>query len=132
MTTTSLLNDALEGLALDKEEYISLMEKLIGESQYVQNNPRQGLTPNEEKVAQHVLEILEPLSTKNGGPLIITTPTYKPGRPNIKIVYPGTSTGGGGGEEEGAACTGLIGSHLDVVPGASENITDVKLFRFIH
>ena len=40
---TSLLSPLLSGLDLDKDEYIGLLTKLIGESVHVQNNPRQGL-----------------------------------------------------------------------------------------
>ena len=40
---TTLLSPLLSGLALDRDEYIDLLTKLIGESVHVQNNPRQGL-----------------------------------------------------------------------------------------
>ena len=59
----------LASLVLDTDEYVGLLGKLIGESRHVQNNPRQGLVPNEAKVVQHVLGVLEPLSTKQGGVL---------------------------------------------------------------
>ena len=39
---TTLLSPLLSGLTLDKDEYIDLLTKLIGESVHVQNNPRQG------------------------------------------------------------------------------------------
>ena len=42
-TMTTLLSPLLSGLTLDKDEYIDLLTKLIGESVHVQNNPRQGL-----------------------------------------------------------------------------------------
>ena len=109
---TTLLSESLHGLSLDKNEYISLLEKLIGESRHVQNNPRQGLVPKEELVAHHVMEILEPFSQESGGPLLVQQFVYQEGRPNIKITYPGTE-----GKEK---CTGLIGSHLDVVPANPE------------
>jgi acetylornithine deacetylase len=108
---TTFLSDSLQGLSLDKDEYIALLEKLIGESRHVQNNPRQGLVPKEELVARHVLEVLEPYSQENGGPLVVQQFVYQEGRPNIKITYPGTSD---------TKCTGLIGSHLDVVPANPE------------
>lgn len=109
---TSLLSESLQGLSLDKDEYIALLDKLIGESRFVQNNPRQGLHPTEEKVARHVLDVLMPLSQENGGPLLVETLVYQTGRPNIKITYPGSA-----GKEK---CTGFIGSHLDVVPANPE------------
>jgi len=109
---TTLLSDALQGLQLDKDEYISLLEKLIGETRHVQNNPRQGLVPKEEMVARHVVEVLEPFTTENGGPLVVQQLVYQEGRPNIKITYPGSA-----GKEK---CTGFIGAHLDVVPANPE------------
>lgn len=111
---TTLLSDSLQDLSLDKDEYIGLLTKLISESKYVQNNPRQGLIPEEGRVAKHVLDILKPLSQDSGngggGPLIVQELVYKEGRPNIKITYPGTSK----------KTTGLIGSHMDVVPANPE------------
>lgn len=107
---TSLLMDAVKDLSLNRDEYITLMTKLIGESKNVQNNPRQGLVPEEGKVAKHVLDVLEPFKKENGGPLAIEQFIYKEGRPNLKITYPGASD----------KCTGLIGSHMDVVPANPE------------
>lgn len=104
--TTTLLSDALLGLALDKDDYIDLLQKLIAESRHVQSNVRQGLIPDESKVARHILEFLDPYRQENGGPLIIQELIYQDGRPNLKIVYPGTDP---------EKCTGLIGSHMDVV-----------------
>jgi acetylornithine deacetylase len=112
MTSTSLLKDELQGLFLEKDEYISLLERLIGETKHLQNNPRQGLVPKEECVAQHVLNELQPHSQESGGgPLLIETPTFVPGRPNLIISYPGL--------EE--TCTGLVGAHFDVVPANPES-----------
>jgi acetylornithine deacetylase len=118
--STSLLSDLLKDLVLDKDEYMSLLSKLIGESRHVQNNPRQGLVPCEAKVARHVLDVLKPYTTTTennssgggGGPLLIQQFVYKEGRPNIKITYPGTNNG--------ATTTSFIGSHMDVVPANPE------------
>lgn len=114
--STSLLSASLKDLVLDKEEYMSLLTKLIGESRHVQNNPRQGLVPCEAKVARHVLDVLAPYTTTadagDGGPLLIQQFVYKEGRPNIKITYPGTTTS--------ATTTSFIGSHMDVVPANPE------------
>jgi acetylornithine deacetylase len=109
--STSLLSESLQDLALDKDEYIALLSKLIGESRHVQNNPRQGLVPCEAKVARHVLDVLEPYSTANNGPLIIQQFIYKEGRPNIKITFPGNKK---------TTTTSFIGSHMDVVPANPE------------
>jgi len=108
---TTYLSDSLKDLSLDKDEYIGLLTKLLGESQHLQNNPRQGLIPQEGRVVNHVLEVLQPLSQENGGPLIVKQIVYKEGRPNLKISYPGTSPD---------KFTGLIGSHMDVVPANPE------------
>ena len=108
---SGLLSESLKGIELDGQEYTDLLTKLIGESRHVQNNPRQGLIPNESKVAAHVLELLNPYKKENGGPLIIEELVYKEGRPNLKITYPGSA---------GNICTGLIGSHMDVVPANPE------------
>jgi len=110
---TSLLRDDLNDIHLDKDEYIAFLEKLLAESKYVQNNPRQGLVPEEERVARHVLDELKPYSQDNGGPLIIQELVYKEGRPNVKITYPGSSAE--------AKPIGLIGSHMDVVPANPES-----------
>jgi acetylornithine deacetylase len=126
--STSLLADALQDLALDQDEYIALLTKLIGESKHVQNNPRQGLVPCEAKVARHVLDVLEPYSTStSGGPLIIQQFVYKEGRPNIKITYPGSNSsssistdGAGGNKSTPTKTTSFIGSHMDVVPANPE------------
>lgn len=110
---TTLLSPLLSGLTLDKDEYIDLLTKLIGESVHVQNNPRQGLVPDEGKIVPHLLELLKPFSKENGGPLVIDELVYKDSRPNLKITYPGT--------DPEAGCTGLIGSHMDVVPANPES-----------
>lgn len=114
---TSLLSEALQGISLDKDEYIALLTKLIGESRHVQNNHRQGLIPKEGLVAQHVLEILKPYTNQGdaddgGKPLIVQQLVYQEGRPNIKITYPGTF--------KNEKTIGLIGSHMDVVPANPE------------
>jgi acetylornithine deacetylase len=124
--STSLLSDSLKDLVLDKEEYMSLLSKLIGESRHVQNNPRQGLVPCEAKVARHVLDVLEPYTTTaaadgdgaGAGPLLIQQFVYKEGRPNIKITYPGNNQNKKCGH--GTTTTSFIGSHMDVVPANPE------------
>eukprot|EP00949_MAST-11_sp_MAST-11-sp1_P003943 g3943.t1 len=101
-----LTEGELQGLELQTEEYIALLGKLIGESRHVQNNPRQGLIPQEGKVLAHIKEVLNPYSSENGGPLLLQEYEYTSGRPNFKITYPG----------ETDKTVGFIGSHLDVVP----------------
>jgi acetylornithine deacetylase len=104
------LHPDLANLSLNADEYVSLMTKLIGESKYVQNNPKPGLIPCEAKIVKHVLDVLIPLSTENGGPLVIEKLEYKEGRPNLKFSYPGTTE----------RTIGFVGSHMDVVPANPE------------
>ena len=54
---TSLLNDSLKDLSLDQDEFLALLTKLIGESKHVQNNPRQGLIPEEERAIVSALQV---------------------------------------------------------------------------
>ena len=64
---------SLADLSLDSEAYVSLLALLISEARYVQNNQRQGLIPQESRIAAHLLSVLSPHSAENGGPLIIET-----------------------------------------------------------
>ncbi|XP_050376154.1 acetylornithine deacetylase isoform X2 [Argentina anserina] len=91
---------------LDKDSFISLLSKLIGEAKFVQNNPPD-LIPQEDRVVKHVLDSLLPLSTTTGGgPLLINHVTYHPGRGNVIIEYPGTVPG---------KVLSFVGCHMDVV-----------------
>lgn len=100
----------LEGLEMDTERYIALMTKLIGESKFVQNSPPDH-NPEEDKASNHVLELLAPYTTENGGPLTVRRIHYAEKRGNVIITYPGT--------EEGKT-VGFVGCHLDVVPANPE------------
>ncbi|XP_010677248.2 acetylornithine deacetylase isoform X1 [Beta vulgaris subsp. vulgaris] len=91
---------------LNKESFVDLLTKLIGESKYLQNNPPE-LIPEEDRVVNHLLEILSPLSTTTGGgPLIINHATYYPKRGNLIVEYPGTQPG---------KVLSFVGCHMDVV-----------------
>uniref|UniRef100_A0A803L5Z3 Acetylornithine deacetylase n=1 Tax=Chenopodium quinoa TaxID=63459 RepID=A0A803L5Z3_CHEQI len=91
---------------LNKESFVNLLTKLIGESKYLQNNPPE-LIPEEDRVVNHLLEILSPLSTTTGGgPLIINHATYYPKRGNLIVEYPGTEPG---------KVVSFVGCHMDVV-----------------
>nr|XP_016456801.1 PREDICTED: acetylornithine deacetylase-like [Nicotiana tabacum] len=91
---------------LNKESFISLLRKLIGESKYVQNNPPE-LIPEEDRIVNHVLDTLLPYSTTTGGgPLVINHVTYKPKRGNLIVEYPGTQPGN---------ILSFVGMHMDVV-----------------
>nr|GMD78257.1 acetylornithine deacetylase [Ipomoea batatas] len=91
---------------LNKERFVALLGKLIGESKYVQNNPPE-LIPEEDRVVKHVLDSLLPFSTTTGGgPLVINHATYKPNRGNLIVEYPGTQPG---------KVLSFVGMHMDVV-----------------
>ncbi|KAD4385071.1 hypothetical protein E3N88_25239 [Mikania micrantha] len=56
---------------LNKDSFVTLLTKLIGESKYVQNNPPE-LIPEEDRIVRHVLDSLLPYSTTTGGgPLVV-------------------------------------------------------------
>jgi acetylornithine deacetylase len=57
------------------------------------------------------LDILEPYSTENGGPLIIQHVSFVEGRGNIIVEYPG---------EDPEGIISFVGAHLDVVTANPE------------
>lgn len=95
---------------LDKAAFVEILRKLIGQSKWLQNNPKLGCTPEETRAAKIVMEELAPYSKENGGPLVIEELEYVKGRSNLKITYPGTSN----------KTLSFVGSHFDVVPADPE------------
>ena len=69
----------LSGVALNEKRFISLLEKLIGESEFLQNSPPQGLIPCEDKASNHVLDVLFPFTVENGGVLIVKRVSFVEG-----------------------------------------------------
>jgi len=104
----------------DENEYVSLMEKLISEAEFLQNKPP-SLIPEESRIGQHVEDYLSPYLEKNGGPLKFERVEYAPKRNNVIITYPGS----------GDKFVHFIGSHMDVVPARPEewNVDPFKLAR---
>jgi|EP00927_Polykrikos_kofoidii_P066415 acetylornithine deacetylase len=98
---------------MDKDVFVELMRKLIGESKFLQNNPRLGVVPEETRAALIVMEELQPFCTEAGGPLIMERLEYVKGRANLKIVYPGTDGPNG-------KTVSFVGTHFDVVPADPE------------
>lgn len=95
---------------LNEERFISLLTKVIGESKHVQNYPPK-FVPEEDKVIQHLLEVLTPHSKENGGPLDIKHIHFREKRGNLIIQYrPPNAT----------KYLSFVGSHLDVVPANPE------------
>lgn len=117
MASSSPVKQALGDL--DKESFVTLLRKLIGESKFVQNNPPE-LIPEEDRIVRHVLDMLLPCSTTTGGgPLVINHATYKPGRGNLIVEYPGT---------EPNKVLSFVGMHMDVV---TANPSDWVKFEFL-
>ena len=100
----------LSAIEMNESRFLSLLEKLIGESKYLQNNPAQGLIPQEDRASDHVLAVLDPYLKKNGGVLEVERISFVEGRGNLIIKYPGTSN---------KICS-FVGSHMDVVPANPE------------
>ncbi|XP_058189589.1 acetylornithine deacetylase isoform X1 [Rhododendron vialii] len=104
MASSPSVKDALGDL--NKDSFVSLLSKLIGESKHVQNNPPE-LIPEEDRIVRHVLDVLLPHSTTTGGgPLIINHVAYHPNRGNLIVDYPGT---------EPHKILSFVGMHMDVV-----------------
>lgn len=95
----------VKDMTLDEDAFVSLLGKLIGEAKYLQNNPPDHI-PKEDRAGRHVLDVLNPLSTEHGGPLLVRHVSYAEGRGNIIVEYPG--------REEGKVVS-FVGCHLDVV-----------------
>ncbi|KAG2660750.1 hypothetical protein PVAP13_1KG441200 [Panicum virgatum] len=99
------LKDAVGGL--DRDGFVALLSKLIGESARLQNDPPVH-RPEEDLVAQHVVDALRPVSTETGGgPLVVRKVSYAEGRSNVIVEYPGTVPG---------RIVSFVGMHMDVVP----------------
>jgi acetylornithine deacetylase len=106
MASFGSISDALASIELNEGRFIGLLEKLVGESKYLQNSPPQGLIPREDRASDHVLKALEPFTVENGGPLQVSRIHFVDGRGNVIVKYPGTTD---------KICS-FVGSHLDVVP----------------
>lgn len=118
MATSKKLLETLGDL--ERDSFVPLLSKLIGESKHVQNNPPE-LIPEEDRVVKHVLNSLLPFSTTTGGgPLILNHVTYFPGRGNLIVEYPGTVPG---------KILSFVGCHMDVV---TANPNDWVLNHFIY
>lgn len=82
---------SLQSFELNESRFIDLLTKLINECKYVQNSPSQGLIPQEDRISSHVMELLEPFTTKHGGILEVERVSFVEGRGNLIIKYPGTT-----------------------------------------
>lgn len=101
--------ERLGSIQLNEERFLALLEKLVSVTPFLQNNPSQGMIPQEDRAGDFVLEALKPYMRPNG-PLIVERITYVEGRGNIMIRYPGS--------KKDKVCS-FVGSHLDVVPATA-------------
>ena len=76
-------NDARQ--YFDPQLFKDILRKLIAESRHLQNNPKLGMIPEEERAAKVVTDALAPFTKERGGPLTIEMCEYEPTRPNVKI-----------------------------------------------
>jgi len=97
----------MDKMQFDKEAYVDLLRKLIGEVRNLQNNPPLNV-PQEDLASDHVLRVLEPYTKEKGGPLLVRRETFVTGRGNLLIEYRSAN--------EDAKYVSFVGSHLDVVP----------------
>lgn len=108
-------------MELNEERFVTLLEKLIGEVEYLQNNPPK-LIPEEDRVVNHLLPLLMPHSIENGGVLKIQHLAFVKNRGNLIISYRPPSAKG---------TLAFVGSHMDVVPANPVNwkVDPFKLTR---
>eukprot|EP00743_Colponemidia_sp_Colp-15_P003097 GILK01003347.1.p1 GENE.GILK01003347.1~~GILK01003347.1.p1 ORF type:complete len:440 (-),score=74.92 GILK01003347.1:215-1534(-) len=108
------MSDFFARLSLNEESFVSLLSKLIGETEILQNNPPL-LIPQEDRPVQHVLDALAPYLVENGGVLTTERISYAANRSNLIIRYPAATAT--------TKCITFAGSHLDVVPADPKNWT---------
>ncbi|KAI6656487.1 Acetylornithine deacetylase-like [Oopsacas minuta] len=97
---------SLESWELDEGRFIQLLTALIGEVEFLQNNPPT-YVPKESRAARHAMEVLKEYSTGDNPVLKVKLVEYKENRGNLIIEYNSECTQG---------VVSFVGSHLDVVP----------------
>ena len=80
----------LESQRLDEDRFISTLTNFISESEFVQNNPTQGLVPQEQRIVNHISTLLDPYLVQNGGKIEMNCYEYVEGRPNVILKFQGT------------------------------------------
>lgn len=91
--------------SLDRDEYITLLSKMIACTDKLQNKPPK-LIPNEQLIADIVMNEL-----KECDHISIELKTHVESRPNMIIKYTNFSK-----KFDGKKSMGFVGSHMDVVP----------------
>jgi acetylornithine deacetylase len=114
------MNNIFDIIGFDDDEYMNLLEKLIGHTKELQNNPNSKLIPKEKLVADEVMNFL---GTDLPG-LSYTVHSYDElgQRPNLIIRYKHREA-----NTEGRTIS-FMGSHMDVVP-ADPNQWDHDPFK---
>jgi hypothetical protein len=80
-----LSGDTLK-IKMNESIYLELLEKMIGESEFLQNSPP-ALVPEEDRIVRHVVKALQPYTVANGGPLEVEVVSFIPGRSNVIVRY---------------------------------------------
>ncbi|CAI5499020.1 unnamed protein product [Closterium sp. Naga37s-1] len=114
-----MASQAILDWQLDEDRFVGLLEKLINEARYLQNNPPE-CVPKEDRAVRHVLDVLQPYSEEEGGPLHIQHVSYVEGRGNLIITYKGSHP---------SNVLSFVGCHMDVVT-ANPDDWDFDPFTF--
>ena len=77
---------------LNQLNFLELLEKLIGETKWLQNRPPE-LIPEEDRAGGHIIAALTPYTVENGGTLILRRIGFTTGRGNIIVEYPALESG---------------------------------------
>lgn len=111
------MSEIFDNISMNETRFLNLLEKLIGESKYLQNSPSQNLIPIENLAIKHIIDVLEPYKIENGGMLEVNHITFVEGRGNLIIKYPGIDNNDDNNDinNKKKICS-FVGSHLDVVP----------------
>jgi acetylornithine deacetylase len=105
------MTEFLSSVEMNTPRFLDLLENLMGESIYLQNNPAQNLNPQESRACAHILSLLAPYRKENGGVLEVKHIEFVEGRGNLIIKYPGTTD----------RVVSFVGSHMDVVPADAKS-----------
>jgi acetylornithine deacetylase len=97
--------EEMKNFDMNEGRFSGLLEKLICESEFLQNSPQQGLNPKEDLAIEHIMAVFKPFLKENGGVLEVEKVTFVEGRGNLIITYPGT--------HPTKNCS-FVGSHMDV------------------
>lgn len=115
------MESKLANIKLDEEEFVGMMEKIIGNMKNLQNSPPMHV-PQESLTADMMIEYLKPV-TKPNGPLEVRKIEYVEGRANLIIDLPAS--------KKTDRYVSFIGSHMDAVPADPEgwSVDPFKLTR---